>query len=40
VEDTTEDRRTIIERIKAAREQRPPVPLRELLEARDQGRKP
>ena len=40
VEDTVEDRRAIIERMKAARAQRSSVPLRELLDARDQGRKP
>ena len=40
VEDTVEDRRAIIERMKAARAQRPSVPVRELLDARDEGRKP
>ena len=40
VEDTVDDRRAIIERMKAARAQRPSVPVRELLDARDQGRKP
>ncbi len=40
VEDATEDQRAIIERMKAARARRPPVPLRDLLDARDQGRKP
>ena len=40
VEDSVEDRRAIIERMKAARAQRPSVPVRELLDARDRGRKP
>ena len=39
VEDSVEDRRAIIERMKAARERRPSVPVRELLDARDEGRK-
>ena len=37
VEDTVEDRRAIIERMKVARAQRPSVPVRELLDARDEG---
>ncbi len=40
VEDSVEDRRAIIERMKAARAQRPSIPVRELLDARDRGRKP
>ena len=40
VEDTVEDRRAIIERMKAARAQRHTVTVRELLDARDLGRKP
>ena len=37
VEDTVDDRRAIIERMKAARAQRPSVPVRELLDARAEG---
>lgn len=40
VEDSMEDRRAIIERMKAARAQRPSIPVQELLDARDRGRKP
>lgn len=40
VEDSVEDLRAIIERMKAARAQRPSIPVRELLDARDRGRKP
>lgn len=40
VEDSVEDRRAVIERMKAARAQRPSIPVRELLDARDRGRKP
>lgn len=40
VEDSVEHRRAIIERMKAARAQRPSIPVRELLDARDRGRKP
>lgn len=38
--DTVEDRRAIIERMKAARSQRTSVPVVELLDARDEGRRP
>ena len=40
VEDSVVDRRAIIERMKAARAQRPSITVRELLDARDRGRKP
>ncbi len=40
VKDTVEDRRAIIERMKAARAERSPVTLDELLDARDRGRRP
>ena len=40
VEDTVDDRRAIIARMKDARSQRPSVPVKELLDARDQGRRP
>ncbi len=40
VEDSVEDRRAHIERMKAARAQRSHVSVQELLEARDRGRKP
>lgn len=40
VEDTVDDRRAIIERMKDARSQRLSVPVKELLDARDQGRRP
>ena len=39
VEDTVEDRHAIIERMKAARAQRTSVPVGELLNARDEGRR-
>ena len=39
LEDTVEDRRAIIERIKAARARRTRVPVGELLGARDEGRR-
>ena len=39
VEDSADDRCAIIERMKAARAQRTTVPVQELLEARDRGRK-
>ena len=38
VEETIDDRRAIIERLKAARARRPTVPISELLAARDLGR--
>ena len=38
VEETIDDRRAIIERLKAARARRPAVPVNELLAARDLGR--
>ena len=40
MEDTVEDRRAIIERMKAARAQRTSVPVVNLLDARDKGRRP
>ena len=40
VEESAQDRRAIIERMKAARAQRATVPVQDLLEARDRGRKP
>lgn len=40
MEDTVEDRRAIIERMKAARAQRTSVSLVDLLDARDEGRRP
>ena len=40
MEDTIEDSRAIIERMKAARAQRTSVPVVELLDARDEGRRP
>ena len=40
MEDTVEDRRAIIERMKAARAQRTSVPVVELLDTRDEGRRP
>lgn len=40
MEDTVEERRAIIERMKAARERRTAVPVVELLAARDEGRRP
>ena len=40
VEDTVEDRRAIIERMKAARAKRTSVTVVELLNARDEGRRP
>ena len=40
VEDSVEDRRALIERLKAARAQRCHVSVQELIEARDLGRKP
>lgn len=40
MEDTVEERRAIIERMKAARSQRTAVPVVELLDARDEGRRP
>ena len=40
MEDTIEDRRAIIERMKAARARRTSVPAVELLDARDEGRRP
>lgn len=40
VEDSVEDRRAIIDRMKAARAQRPSILVSELLDARDRGRKP
>ena len=39
VEDTVEDGRAIIERMKAARAQRTSVPVVELLDALDEGRR-
>ena len=39
LEDTVDDRRAIIERMKAARDRRTRVPVRELLDARDEGRR-
>ena len=39
LEDTVEDRRAIIERMKAARARRTRVPVGELLVARDEGRR-
>ena len=39
LEDTVEDRRAIIERMKAARARRARVPIGELLDARDEGRR-
>ena len=40
VEDTVDDRRAIIDRIKVARTRRPAVSVDELLAARDEGRRP
>ena len=40
IEDTFEDRHALIEHMRTARAKRPSIPVRELLEARDQGRKP
>ena len=40
MEDTVEDRRAIIERMKAARAQRTSVSVVDLLDARDEGRRP
>ena len=39
MEDTVDDRRAIIERMKAARARRTRVPVGELLDARDEGRR-
>lgn len=39
MEDTVDDRRAIIERMKAARARRTRVSVRELLDARDEGRR-
>lgn len=39
IEDTVDDRRAIIERMKAARARRTRVSVRELLDARDEGRR-
>ena len=39
LEDSVEDRRAIIERMKAARARRTRVRVRELLDARDEGRR-
>ena len=39
LEDTVDDRRAIIERMKAARARRTRVPVGELLDARDEGRR-
>lgn len=39
LEDTVEDRRAIIERMTAARARRTRVPVGELLDARDEGRR-
>ena len=40
MEDTVEDRRAIIERMKAARAQRTSVPVVNVLDARDKGHRP
>ena len=40
VEETTDNPRAIIERLKTARARRPSIPLGELLAARDEGRRP
>ena len=39
LEDSVDDRRAIIERMKAARARRTRVPVEELLDARDEGRR-
>ena len=39
LEDTVDDRRAIIERMKVARARRTQVPVGELLDARDEGRR-
>ena len=40
VENHVEDRNAIIERMKTARRRRPSVPVEELLDVRDEGRRP
>lgn len=40
VEETIDDRRAIIQRMKAARARRPSTTRDELIDARDQGRRP
>ena len=40
VEETADNPRSIIERLKVARSRRPSIPLDELLAARDEGRRP
>ena len=40
VEETVDDRRAIIQRMKAARARRPSTTRDELIDARDQGRRP
>ena len=40
VEETADNPRSIIERLKVARFRRPSIPLDELLAARDEGRRP
>ena len=40
VEDNVDDRRSVIERLKAARARRPAISVDELIAARDEGRRP
>lgn len=40
VEESVDDRRSVIERLKAARARRPSISVDELIAARDQGRRP
>lgn len=40
VEESVDDRRSVIERMKAARARRPSISVDELIAARDEGRRP